>query len=270
MTITIREGEYLIFSGREVHAKLENELLKKNKNLPVRILNFDYTMNGFMALCQINQILRHHRFSSVRLWYPYFPYARQDRWINSCESFSLKIFIDLLNIQNFDKVFIFDPHSDVTTALINNVVVLDQHMIALSVVPHDILNGPNIIFVGPDAGSVKKVSKFTDDDSRIGIGLKVRDLENKGRIKFTKFLFDGSLEDKDCLIVDDICDGGRTFVELGKEIRKRNPRKLYLYVTHGIFSQGFDKLQEIYDKIFTTNSVIKNSWQDFVKVAEIF
>jgi ribose-phosphate pyrophosphokinase len=51
------------------------------------------------------------------------------------------------------------------------------------------------------------------------------------------------------VIVDDICDGGRTFLEIAKTIRskKRNISifgdKIYLVVTHGIFSAGFDELK---------------------------
>ena len=57
------------------------------------------------------------------------------------------------------------------------------------------------------------------------------------------------------IIIDDICDGGRTFIELAKEIRKQTDKPIYLIVTHGIFSAGFEKLSDELDGIFCTNSV---------------
>ena len=57
------------------------------------------------------------------------------------------------------------------------------------------------------------------------------------------------------LIVDDICDGGGTFVGLAAAIREKTPHVgLDLWVTHGIFSQGFDALEDAFEVIHTTNS----------------
>ncbi len=56
------------------------------------------------------------------------------------------------------------------------------------------------------------------------------------------------------LVVDDICDGGATFIKLAEEVRKVSDADLYLQVTHGIFSKGFDIFKPYYKQIFTTNS----------------
>ena len=57
------------------------------------------------------------------------------------------------------------------------------------------------------------------------------------------------------VIIDDICDGGRTFNELAKSIKlQRADAKIYLVVTHGIFSAGFKELTKYFEHIYTTNS----------------
>jgi len=56
------------------------------------------------------------------------------------------------------------------------------------------------------------------------------------------------------LIVDDICDGGGTFLGLGEELKKKNAGPLFLAISHGIFSKGFDELVKVYEQIFTTDS----------------
>ncbi len=67
---------------------------------------------------------------------------------------------------------------------------------------------------------------------------------------------------KSVLIVDDICDGGRTFIEVAKLLKDAS--RVDLAVTHGIFSKGFGCLYEAgIDRIFTTNSL--NRMQRYVK-----
>ena len=67
---------------------------------------------------------------------------------------------------------------------------------------------------------------------------------------------DQSAKGRDCLIVDDICDGGRTFIELAKVIRQQGPARGYLYVTHGIFSNGLGIFQGLTDGVYTTDSFL--------------
>ena len=56
------------------------------------------------------------------------------------------------------------------------------------------------------------------------------------------------------MIVDDICDGGRTFTGIAKALKNKNAGNIYLAVSHGIFSDGFEKFIGLIDGIFTTNS----------------
>ena len=72
------------------------------------------------------------------------------------------------------------------------------------------------------------------------------------------------------VIVDDICDGGRTFTEIAKAIRDQLPNaKIYLIVTHGIFSAGEEPLKEYFEHVYTTNSV-KEGESDFVTRFNVF
>ena len=61
---------------------------------------------------------------------------------------------------------------------------------------------------------------------------------------------------KDVYIVDDIVEGGRTFITLAKELRKQNVGKVYLIVSHGVFSQGDKEMKEYLDGVFTTDSFV--------------
>lgn len=233
--------KYFVFSGGEVHLKITE--------IDCDIICRDYTMNGFMAICEHNEVLR-RKGLSVRLTYPYFPYARQDRVMQENEPFSLKIFCDLLNAQGFTSVTIHDPHSDVTPALVNNCKIIPQWDLAKATLPQEYFD--NHLFVSPDAGAYKKLSKLVTDDSRIAIGVKNRD--SQGKITHTNVFSPTPIEGRDCVIVDDICDGGRTFIELAKTLKSKGAKSVILYVTHGIFSNGFDELKKHIDRIHTTDS----------------
>jgi ribose-phosphate pyrophosphokinase len=88
------------------------------------------------------------------------------------------------------------------------------------------------------------------------IASKHRDIQS-GKILSTYVpLKDGEHTNNNFLIVDDICDGGRTFIEIAKVIHEIRPKaKVSLAVTHGIFSAGFNELSKYIEHIYCTNSI---------------
>ena len=65
---------------------------------------------------------------------------------------------------------------------------------------------------------------------------------------------------KPILVVDDLCDGGGTFISVAKELRELNPPKLSLFVTHAIQLAGIEKVSKVYDEVYITNSY--NNWEN--------
>jgi ribose-phosphate pyrophosphokinase len=109
--------------------------------------------------------------------------------------------------------------------------------------------------ISPDAGSNKKIFDLAKSIGYVGEIIrcdKIRDISTGNIIE--TIVYKDDLNGMDCLIVDDICDGGRTFIELSKILKQKNCGKVYLVVTHGIFSAGLDVLKPHFDGIFTTNS----------------
>lgn len=211
-----------------------------------RIQNSDDVMALIMAT---DALRRHFLFAKFALDLAYIPYARQDRVCNPGEAHSLKVFAGLINGLGYDFVEVLDPHSSVSEALINNLGVISQFEVFGKV-----KNFADYIIVAPDQGALKKVEDFA---RRVGA---------KGVISFnkTRNLSDGKIigikaldiikPDQNYLVLDDICDGGRTFTELAKKFHDSGHGKLELMVTHGIFSKGVDILLEEYDHVYTTNS----------------
>lgn len=175
-------------------------------------------------------------------------YTRYDRVMfeNKTDSFGAKVFADIVNGLNFDFVHLFDCHSEVMIDLINKAVNIDQSKLLEDTLYRysDFVGDYNLI--APDKGATKKLTEPNM------IFDKVRNVET-GQITGMQVAFDDCDVSKDYLVVDDICEGGRTFIELAKlfkEVKGENTN-IYLYVTHGIFSNNaVEKLLDFYHTIY--------------------
>lgn len=141
-------------------------------------------------------------------------------------------------------------------ALLNNVVNNSNTGFIKAVISdlEEIGVSNNFLIVSPDAGAYKKIFKLCTElkyAREIVLCNKIRDVSTGAIIKTTCDIenFNG----EDLVIVDDICDGGGTFILLANELRKRNCGKIILVVSHGIFSKGLEALEGV-DFIYSTDS----------------
>lgn len=259
-----------VFAGGEVQVKVDN-YESPEVYIEAVINSSDTLMELFMMT---DAVRRWNPAVKITLEMGYVPYARQDRVMQPGEALSIKVLCDLINSQKYDRVIIWDPHSDVTPALLNNCFILSQaktlndHLpfgheyhkkgVSFSEFPQLIQVRDafvkETILVSPDAGAVKKVGDVakTCGFSQIVRADKTRDAKT-GAITGTT-VYSGHVGAKNFLIVDDICDGARTFIELAKVLRPLTDAKIILYVTHGIFSKGLEVMRGIIDEVYCANS----------------
>lgn len=179
---------------------------------------------------------------------------RSDRRFNDSESFDLKVIANFINSMNYARVNILHPHSSVAPALIDNSHVDSPKEFILKAREQ---MGADIL-VSPDAGAYKDTYAIAQEVNSNLVAA------NKVRINGTpQIRIDGNVEGSHCLIVDDIADGGRTFIELAKKLKEKGAKGVRLYVTHGMFHFGFDELKEHIDHIYCTNSY-RDIEDDFV------
>ena len=239
--------ESFTFSGGEIHVRiLEDVSTVDELTITCRPTSF----NDIGTVLIASDALRRAGVSRLSLVIPYFPAARQDRIMVSGESLAVKVYADLINSCGFERVIVFDPHSDVTPAVLDNAVVVQNHTYVKEIIQD--LNDYHL--VSPDGGALKKVHKLAQqlNASSVVECSKVRNVKTGKLSGFTVYAED--LQQKTCLVVDDICDGGGTFLGLADELKRKNAGKLILVVSHGIFSKGTDLLKEKYDEIYTTDS----------------
>jgi len=212
---------------------------------------------------------------SRNLVIPYLPYGRQDRVTELGNAFTLKAVAKMINTLNYGMVVTLDPHSDVTPALIDRLEPIEQaHALLNNSDMGPILHDRRVVIVAPDAGAHKKAAEVSRQFGRPLLqAMKHRDVHTGKVLSCSVPDFTPAVNEPHFLIVDDICDGGATFVQLAQKLSGKWSRsKVSLYVSHGIFSKGFKDLNAYFDGIYTTNSWLRDGadTSDKLKVFRLF
>lgn len=204
-----------------------------------------------MQLALLSDALaRVHPNCDKTLVLPYLPYGRADRAFVKGDCFALEVFLDMIGSMFYTRIITLDVHSDVaqkiawlrTNSFIN---VSPRPFIDLIVELNE-----HVAILLPDKGAVRYGTNSIFQCE------KTRDPATGVLSGFFKVppvgLFEGA---KSILIIDDICDGGGTFVGIASSLRASgNTLPIDLYVTHGIFSRGVEGLFKYFRKIYTTDS----------------
>ena len=248
--------EAFTFSGGEPHLKIQPDLE------PSRPVSMAHRLNSFQdlgLLCLATDALRRMGFRHIEAFIPYFPAARQDRVMVPGEPLSVKVYADIINSLQLERIVVFDPHSEVTPALLQHCTALNNHdfirQVIAQIPQHQTPNNLTTLLVAPDGGALKKIYKLSEalGGQEVVECSKSRDVKTGQLSGFRVYADD--LQGRPCLLVDDICDGGGTFIGLAEALRAKNAGPLYLAVSHGIFSKGFEELSGSFARIFTTNSI---------------
>jgi ribose-phosphate pyrophosphokinase len=222
------------------------------KNLPFRgVVHVPYdrkhTINDHLMLLLLAGNENHS------LFIPYLPYSRQDRPMEG-QPFSLKTVGRMINSVGFTSVLTLDVHSDVAFGCIDRLRVIPVNKI------FDVFFYPDIYattLVVPDQGASKRLKDLSGRFGDVVTCIKERDTST-GRVEIKHVA--GSVINKNCLIVDDICDGGATFIQIAQDLKKRGASNIDLFVTHGVFTKGLQVLLDAgIRKVYTTDSFSQES-----------
>lgn len=260
------DGSPRIVFNNHIHIKNIGHIVLRPKRL-----------NSFLASMFFLDALKHRNISINKITIPFIIGSRQDRLTNGEDEdflFTAKSICEEINKRTINtSLQIFDPHSDVISACLNNVSIKSISDIFSECNTSDFNIKEYDGIICPDTGAEKKclkVAKKFGIDSIIFCS-KSRDIKTGkiNNIETSRFL--NLKKDGKYIVVDDICDGGATFIELSNALKNNELTKnikIDLYVTHGIFSKGTWELKKNYNKIFCTDSVI--SHKDCVNVINFF
>jgi ribose-phosphate pyrophosphokinase len=252
------------FLGGEPHFQILNENVADYPGDLIITQRYN-SVKDLMDVVLANDAAKRAGYTNIKLILPYFPAARQDRVCNDGEPLTIKVFTDIINACGFKQVFIMSPHSEVTPALLNNVVVLDELKYVDQIL--ESFHHAELNIVCPDAGAGKRVSKVVQ---HLANGSKKYTKINLIRCEKVRDVKDGSLKEFHVqaddlgqwptLIIDDIVSLGGTFVGLGKVLKERNCGKLMLFTSHADCYDGIKRMTEFFDMVYTVNT--RKNWGD--------
>lgn len=199
--------------------------------------------------------------AEIHLYMLYVPYGRMDRPITGYV-FSLRLFANIINRLNLDKIITLDNHSSGITDMIENVCVLDINPYIKEAVR---LYRPDYLFF-PDKGAMGKYPKILDPELLktypYFYGEKKRVLDDSREI-ISYELFDGDLHvaGSRILMIDDICCTGGTVIRAANIMRQRGAADIALWVAHcenNVIKHEIVRANSPVSKIYTSDSIIRN------------
>ena len=193
------------------------------------------TADNFMELLVLVDALKRASATSVTAVIPYFGYARQDRRPRSARvPITAKVAAKMIGAVGTDRVLTVDLHADQIQGFFD--IPLDN-VYSSPVLLADIWRNhgdSDMIVVSPDVGGVARARAIAKrlDDADLAIIDKRRPRPNEA----TVMNIIGEVENKTCVLIDDIVDTAGTLCAAAAALKSNGARKVVAYCTHPVLS----------------------------------
>ncbi|MDD7362794.1 MAG: ribose-phosphate pyrophosphokinase [Peptoniphilus sp.] len=206
---------------------------------------------------------------------PYYGYARQDRKVRAREPITAKLVANLITVSGADRVICMDLHAGQIQGYFDIPV---DHLTAISYLAKyfkENIDTSNIVAVSPDLGGVPRTRKLAEalGGAPIAIIEKRRPKPNENVVMNVI----GSIEGKDCILVDDIVDTAGTICKAAEALKEYGAQNIYGCASHGVLSgPAIERLENSVMKKFLITDTIhltddkKIDKIDVISVAPIF
>lgn len=213
------------------------------------------SMDNIFVMLQAADILNRHGVL-FDLYVSYLMSMRMDRVMDFNRPFSLRVVANMIKNCGARNKYVLEPHSDRTLEELGaKQWVTDFDCFRDNTIKFRVNSTNKLGLIFPDAGAKKRYSIFSNN---VVCFTKKRDL-NTGKIielvPETEYDFNELTSSDDFLLIDDLCDGGGTFVGVANKVREINKNaRLSILVTHLVNDRGLDNLSNNFDEVFITNS----------------
>lgn len=198
------------------------------------------TNDNIMELLIIVDALYRASAGRVTTVIPYFGYARQDRRVRSRRvPISAKVVASMIsNTAHVDRVLTIDLHAEQVQGFFDVPV---DNIYAINLIVRDIqdnqqkaLEKGDLVVVSPDIGGVVRARALAKQlgDVELAIIDKRRPAPNKSEV----MNIIGNVQNKCCIIVDDLVDTAGTLCNAAKALKDYGAISVEAYATHPVFS----------------------------------
>jgi ribose-phosphate pyrophosphokinase len=185
---------------------------------------------------------------------PYFGYARQDRKTGSRTPITAKLVSNLITTAGVNRVLTMELHAGQIQGFFD--LPVDNLQVAPIITPH-ILNKYNpedLCIVSPDVGGVVRARAIA---KRLGAELAIIDKRREKAGVSEVMHVIGSVDNKVCILVDDIVDSGGTLCNAAAALKTKGAKEVLAYVVHGVLSgQAVERITSSpLEKLVITDSI---------------
>ena len=198
---------------------------------------------------------------------PFLYESRQHKRSNR-ESLDCALALQELTNMGVENIITFDAHdprvqNSIPLNGFDNFFPTYQFLKALiKSVPDLRVDNDHLMIISPDEGAMSRAVYFSNIlGVDMGMFYKRRDystiVNGKNPIVAHEFLGD-SVEGKDVVVIDDMISSGGSMLDVAKQLKERNAKRVFVCTTYGLFTDGLDKFDEYYekgwlDRVITTN-----------------
>lgn len=206
--------------------------------------------DNLMELLITIDALKRASAASITAVTPHYGYSRQDRKASPRTPITAKLVADLLTVAGATRVITMDLHAGQIQGFFN--IPFDNiyaSPVIMDYLKREVYNEEKTIFVSPDAGGVERVRYYA---KKLKTDIAMIDKRRTGKNVAKAMNIVGSVEGKECIIVDDMIDTAGTLIEACKALRANGATKVVACATHPIFSDpaierisGADELDQV-------------------------
>ncbi|GKQ43247.1 ribose-phosphate pyrophosphokinase 2 [Companilactobacillus sp. RD055328] len=221
---------------------------------------------NWMELLIAIDCLKRASANSVAAVLPYFSYTRADRKSRSREPITAKLFANLIEMTEIDRVITMDMHAEQIQGFFDMPV---DHLKAMPLFEryfHDKEANSDVVVVAPSHSSSKRARELAEVfDSQIAI------IDQRKDSKTNVPDIVGNVEGKVCIIMDDLIDTGTRLINTARALNVAGASTIYAAATHAIFSGDAAKRlnDSIIEEIVVTDSVVVDDDKDFDKLVKL-
>ncbi|MFL2675315.1 MAG: phosphoribosylpyrophosphate synthetase [alpha proteobacterium MED-G10] len=227
------------------------------------------TNDHVMELLITIDALKRGSSKSIAAIMPYYGYARQDRKSGPRSPISAKLVANLISTAGADRALMVDLHAGQIQGFFD---IPTDNLFAAPVFIDDIkknFESKNTVIVSPDVGGVVRARAIA---KRVNCDLAIIDKRREKASVSEVMNVIGEVEEKKCILIDDICDTAGTLTNAANALKSKNADSVYAYITHGVLSNpAIERINNSpIDKMIITDSILaRNDVKESTKIKQL-
>ncbi len=201
--------------------------------------------------------LKRSSAKEINLVCPYFGYARQDRKAHARQPITASLVAHLFDVAGLNRVITVNLHAAQIQGFFS---CLADDLTAVPLLGGAFLqHNPdisNLVVVSPDHGGVGRARDLAEQFNNCPIAIIDKRRNATGAPEVMNII--GDVNGKDCILVDDMIDTGRSAVNAANAIRKMGAASVRMVSVHAVFSDPcYDLIKDgkAFDEIIVTDSI---------------